>query len=127
MLTMPPLNADNLDIPKDGPVAEAMAQFTVHNMMLGAEILRDAAHHAVVKAAKQRGWPCETQDETYDAIAKMDNDDLNLMGSYLHATGMPDKILYRYGDIIPGEIEMDCWAIGLFLGRMQKLTGAGSV
>lgn len=128
MLTMPPLNVDNLDIPKDGPVAEAMAQFTVHNMMLGAEILRDAAHHAVVKAAKQRGWPCETQDETYDAIAKMDDEDeLHLMSSYLHATGMPDKIRYRYGDIIPGEIEMDCWAIGLFLGRMQKLTGAGAV
>ena len=131
MLTMPPLNLENLDIPKDGPVADAMAQFTIHNMMLGAEILRDAAHHAVVKAAKQRGWPCETQDETYDAIGKMDNYDLNLMASYLHANGMPDKIRYRYGDIIPGEIEMDCWAIGLFLGRMQQLTctgaGTGSV
>lgn len=123
MLPMPTLNLENLELPTEGPVADAIAQFTIHNMMLGAEILRDAAHQAVVKAAKQRGWPCKTQDETYAALAKLDgNDELNLMGSYLHANGMPDKIRYRYFDIIPGEIEMDCWAIGLFLGRMQQLT-----
>lgn len=120
----PPLSLQNIELPQDGPVAEAAQQFAVHNMMLGAEILRDAAHNAVVKAAKQRGWPCETQDETYAVLGKLDNDELNLMGSYLHATGLPDKIRYRYSDIIEGEIEMDCWAVGCFLERMHKLPGA---
>ena len=123
MLTMPQPNPENLELPKDGPVADAIAQFAVHNMMLGAEILRDAAHNAVVKAAKQRGWPCTTQDETFAVITELDDaDELHLMSSYLHAEGLPDKIRYSYGDIIPGEIEMDCWAVGLFLGRMQQLT-----
>lgn len=123
MLTMPQPNPENLELPKDGPVADAIAQFAVHNMMLGAEILRDAAHNAVVKAAQQRGWPCKTQDETFAVITELDDaDELHLMSSYLHAEGLPDKIRYSYGDIIPGEIEMDCWAVGLFLRRMQKLT-----
>ncbi len=106
------------------PVEAARRQFAVHNMMLGAEILRDAAHHAVVKAAHQRGWPCETQAQTYDAIAKLDGDDeLHLMSSYLHTEGLPDKIRYSYGTIIEGEIEMDCWAVSVFLERMQELIG----
>ena len=125
MLTMPQPNLENLELPKDGPVADAIAQFAIHNMMLGAEILRDAAHNAVVKAAKQRGWPCDTQDETYAVITELDDEDeLHLMSSYLHAEGLPDKIRYSYGDIIPGEIEMDCCAVGLFLERMQKLPEA---
>lgn len=120
----PPLSLQNIELPQDGPVAEAAQQFAVHNMMLGAEILRDAAHNAVVKAAKQRGWPCATQDETYAVITELDDEDeLHLMSSYLHAEGLPDKIRYSYDDIIPGEIEMDCWAVGLFLERMRKLTG----
>ena len=80
------------DLPKEGPVAEALEQFSVHNMMLGAEILRDAAHHAVTKAARQRGWPCETQEQTHAAIERLDShDELHLMASYLHAEGMPIK------------------------------------
>lgn len=105
------------------PVSAAREQFAVHNMMLGAEILRDAAYHAVVKAARQRGWPCENQEQTYAAIEKLDSEELHLMSSYLHAEGLPDKIRYSYSAIIEGEIDMDCWAVGLFLERMQKLTG----
>ena len=121
---MPFYNNDEWELPQDGPVAEAVQQFAAHNMMLGAEILRDAAHKAVVKAATQRGWPCENQDQAFDAIEKLDHDDeLNLMAGDLHAKGIPDKIRYRYGDLIAGEIEMDCWAIGIFLEQMQSLTG----
>ena len=120
------MTVDNskLNLPKEGPVAEALEQFSVHNMMLGAEILRDAAYHAVVKAASKRGWPCQTQEQTYAAVDKLDTDDkLHLMASYLHAEGLPDKIRYSYDTIIDGEIEMDCWAVGIFLERMQQLTG----
>lgn len=49
------VDTSKVNLPKEGPVAEALEQFSVHNMMLGAEILRDAAHHAVVKAAQPRG------------------------------------------------------------------------
>ena len=111
-----------LDLPTDGPAAEAMQEFAVHNIMRGAEILRDAARHAVVKAAHQRGWPCETQDQIYAAIEALDNKELFLMSGYLHAEGMPDKIKYSYGDIIAGELEMDCWAIDGFLTRMKQVT-----
>ena len=104
-------------------VETARQQFAVHNMMLGAEILRDAAHQAVVKTAHRRGWPCETQEQLYKAINNLDTEQLHLMSSYLHAEGLPDKIRYSYGSIIEGEIDMDCWAVGLFLERMQKLSG----
>ena len=110
-----------LDLPTEGPAAEALQEFTVHNMMRGAEILRDAAHQAVVKAAKQRGWLCKTQEQTYAAIEVLDSDELGLMSGYLHAEGMPDKIRYSYGDIIPGELEMDCWAIDGFLTRIKQV------
>ena len=110
-----------LDLPTEGPAAEALQEFTVHNMMRGAEILREAAHQAVVKAAKQRGWPCKTQEQTYAAIEVLDSDELGLMSGYLHAEGMPDKIRYSYGDIIPGELEMDCWAIDGFLTRIKQV------
>ena len=109
--------------PLPDPVAAARQQFAVHNMLLGAEILRDAARHAVVKAARQRGWPCATQEQLYNSIKKLDTEQLHLMSSYLHAEGLPDKIRYSYGSIIEGELDMDCWAVGLFLERMQKLTG----
>ena len=123
-MTMPPSPWEwEIDLPKDGPVAEAAQQFAVHNMLLGAEILRDAAHDAVVKAARQRGWPCATPKQIYAVLAKLDSDELNLMGSYLHAAGMPHKIRYRYGEIIAGELDMDCWAVSCFLDRMQNLDG----
>lgn len=111
-----------LDLPTGGPAADAMQEFAMHNMMRGAEILRDAAHHTVVKAARRRGWPCETQDQIYAAIEALDNEELFLMSGYLHAEGMPDKIQYSYGDIIAGELEMDCWAIDGFLTRMKQAT-----
>ena len=117
------IDVSKLNLPTEGPVAEALEQFSVHNMVLGAEILRDAAYQAVVKAAKQRGWPCATQEQTYAVIEKLDSEDeLHLMSSYLHAEGLPDKIRYSYDTIVDGEIEMDCWAIDIFLGRMQALT-----
>ena len=119
-----PILADvvaKLDLPTEGPAAAALQEFAVHNMMRGAEILRDAAYHAVVKAAKPRGWPCETQEQTYTAIEALDNEELGLMSGYLHAEGLPDKIRYRYGDIIAGELEMDCWAIDGFLTRIKQV------
>ena len=44
------------------------------------------------------------------------------MTGYLHAEGMPDKIRYSYGDIIAGELEMDCWAIDGFLTSITQVT-----
>ena len=38
------IDVGKLNLPTAGPVAEALEQFSVHNVMLGAfEILRDAA------------------------------------------------------------------------------------
>ncbi len=111
-----------LDLPAEGPVAEALRQFSVHNMMLGAEILRNAAYHAVVKAAYERGWPCETQEQAYDILERLDNS-LELIAGYMYAEGLPDKIRYRYEEILDGDMEMDCWAVGKFLERLAKLTG----
>ena len=49
------VDTGKLNLPEEGHVAEAMGQFSVRNMLLGAEILRDATYHAVAKAAQQRG------------------------------------------------------------------------
>ena len=103
------------------PVATARQQFAVHNMMHGAEILRDAAHQAVVKAAHRRGWPCENQEQAYDILEKLD-DSLGLISGYMYAEGLPDKIRYRYDDIVEGEIETDCWVIDKFLEKLANLT-----
>ena len=107
--------------PPPDPVAAARQQFAVHNMMLGAEILRDAARHAVAKAARQRGWPCENQEQAYDILEKFD-DSLGLISGYMYAEGLPDKIRYRYDEIVAGEIETDCWVIDKFLEKLANLT-----
>ena len=107
--------------PLPDPVAAARQQFAVHNMMLGAEILRDAARHAVVKAARQRGWPCENQEQVYDLLEKLD-DSLGLISGYMYAEGLPDKIHHRYDEIVEGEIETDCWVIDKFLEKLANLT-----
>ena len=102
-------------------VETARQQFAVHNMMLGAEILRDAAHQAVVKTAHRCGWPCENQEQAYDILEKLD-DSLGLISGYMYAEGLPDKIRYRYDDIVEGEIETDCWVIDKFLEKLANLT-----
>ena len=114
------IDVGRLNLPTEGPVAEALEQFSAHNMMLGAEILRDAAYHAVVKEAKQRGWPCETREEVHDLLEKLD-DSLGLISGYMYAEGLPDKIRYRYDEIVDGDIEMDCWVVGEFLTRLATV------
>ena len=114
------IDVGRLNLPTEGPVAEALEQFSVHNMMLGAEILRDAAYHAVVKEAKQRGWPCETREEVHDLLENLD-DSLGLISGYMYAEGLPDKIRYRYDEIVDGDIEMDCWVVGEFLTRLATV------
>ena len=116
------VDISKLNLPEEGPVAEALEQFSVHNMMLGAEILRDAAHHAVVKAAQQHGWPCETQEEIYDLLEKLD-DSLGLISGYMYAEGLPDKIRYRYAEITAADIEADCWVVDTFLSSIAGKSG----
>lgn len=116
------LDIGKLNLPKEGPVAEALEQFSVHNMMLGAEILRDAAYHAVVKAAQQQGWPCETQEEVHDLLEKLD-DSLGLISGYMYAEGLPDKIRYRFDEIVDGDMETDCWVVGEFLKQLATAVG----
>ena len=116
------LDTSKLNLPTEGPVAEALQQFSVHNMMRGAEILRDAAHHAVVKAAHQRGWPCENQEQVYDLLEKLD-DGLGLISGYMYAEGLPDTIRYRYEEIVDGDLETDCYVVNWFLERLKNATG----
>lgn len=114
------LDTSQLNLPEDGPVAEALEQFSVHNMMLGAEMLRDAAHHAVVKVAHQRGWPCETQEEVHDLLEELD-DSLGLISGYMYAEGLPDKIRFRFDEIVDGDMEIDCWVVGEFLKQLATV------
>ena len=116
------IDVGKLNLPTAGPVAEALEQFSVHNMMLGAEILRDAAYHAVVKAAQQRGWPSETQEQVYDLLEKLD-DSLGLISGYMYAEGLPDKIRYRYDEITAADIETDCWVVDSFLAGIRGKDG----
>jgi hypothetical protein len=116
------VDTSKLNLPKEGPVAEALEQFSVHNMMLGAEILRNAAYHAVAQAAQQRGWPCETQEHIYDLLEKLD-DSLGLISGYMYAEGLPDKIRYRYDEIVDGDMEGDCDVVNWFLERLAKAAG----
>ena len=110
-------------LPAEDSVEAARQQFAVRNMMLGAEVLRDTARHAVVKMARQHGWPCETQAETYDLLEKLD-DSLALISGYMYAEGLPDKIRYRYDEIVEGEMETDCDVIEWFLAQLTGLTAA---
>ncbi|MDE2961547.1 MAG: hypothetical protein OXU28_16070, partial [Chloroflexota bacterium] len=116
------VDISKLNLPKEGPVAEALEQFSIHNMMLGAEILRDAAHCAVVQAAQQRGWPCETRKEIYDLLEKLDCGE-GLTSGYMYAEGLPDKIRYRYAEITPEDIEADCWVVDAFLASIAGKGG----
>ena len=122
-MTMPPSPWEwEIDLPKDGPVAEAAQQFAVHNMLLGAEILRDAARQAVVQAARQRGWPAEEGEPAYTMLEQMD-DSLALVAGYMYAEGLPDKIRYRYDELVAGEMESDCWVVSKFLEQLANLDG----
>ena len=114
------MTAQKLTAPARDAITAARREFAVHNMMRGAEILRDAARQAVVQAARQRGWIAAEGEPAYTMLEQMD-DSLALVAGYMYAEGLPDKIRYRYDELVAGEMESDCWVVSKFLEQLDKL------
>lgn len=116
------MTAQKLTAPARDAITAARQEFAVHNMMRGAEILRDAARQAVVQAARQRGWTAAEGEPACTMLEQMD-DSLALVAGYMYAEGLPDKIRYRYDELVAGEMESDCWVLSKFLEQLANLDG----